>query len=150
MKLAVLLVLGLMAVGGVLQTAEPAPSPPAARQGTSGTAPQKIKNVTSAEFEAMRAKSNTVVLDVRTAKEFAAGRIPNAVNIDIKSPDFEKKVKELDSQKIYLVHCATGRRSVTACEKLDKLNFPNAYNLEGGIQAWEKAGNKPERNRPEP
>lgn len=93
----------------------------------------------------MRAKTNTVILDVRTEKEFAAGHIPNAVNIDVKSPDFEKKVQELDSQKTYLVHCATGRRSVTACEKLDKLSFPNAYNLEGGIKAWEKAGNKPER-----
>lgn len=93
----------------------------------------------------MRTKTNTVVLDVRTEKEFAAGHIPNAVNIDIKSPDFEAKIKELDRQKIYLVNCATGRRSVTACEKLDTLDFPNAYNLEGGIKAWEKAGNKPVR-----
>ncbi len=53
--------------------------------------------------------------------------------------------KALDPQKTYLIHCNTGRRSVTACEKLAKLDFPNADNLEGGIKAWEKAGNTPAR-----
>src|SRR5262245_48239278 len=38
-------------------------------------------------------KPGGMVLDVRTPKEFAAGHIPGAVNLDVNSPDFDKKVK---------------------------------------------------------
>ncbi len=38
------------------------------------------------------------------------------------------------------MHCATGVRSVRACEKLSRLDFPNLYNLPGGFKAWVKAG----------
>src|SRR5438105_15708261 len=88
-----------------------------------------FKNVDVAEFEKLRTDKKNVVLDVRTEKEFAAGHIPGAVNIDVNAPDFEDKVKKLDKDKTYLVHCAAGVRSRKACEKMGKLNFPALYNL---------------------
>ena len=103
-----------------------------------------MKNIGVAEFEKLRSQKN-VVLDVRTPKEYAAGHIPGAVNIDVNAPDFEDKVKKLDKNKAYLVHCAAGARSRKACEKMGKLDFPTLYNLEGGFKEWEKAGNKPEK-----
>jgi len=104
-----------------------------------------IKNIGVPEFEKLRASKTNVVLDVRTPKEFEAGHMPGAVNIDVNAPDFEQKVRALDPKKTYLVHCAAGVRSARACQRLDKLNFEHLYNLEGGFKAWEKAGNKPER-----
>jgi len=85
------------------------------------------------------------VVDVRTRKEFDAGHIPEAVNIDVNSPDFQEKVAKLDKSKTYLVHCASGGRSVTACKKLAPAGFEHLVNLEGGYKAWEKAGNKGEK-----
>ena len=108
-------------------------------------AEQKYKNVDVQQFEKLRTDTNNVVLDVRTKKEFEAGHMPGATNIDVNAPDFEQKVAKLDKNKTYLVHCAAGRRSARACEKLGTMDFKKLYNLEGGYTAWEKAGNKGEK-----
>ena len=102
-------------------------------------AEQKFKNVGVEEFDKLRKQTNTIVLDVRTPKEFVAGHIPGATNIDWYASDFEKKVSGLDKSKTYLVHCAAGRRSASASEKLTTLRFTNVYNLGGGMKEWEKA-----------
>ena len=106
-------------------------------------AEQGFKNLKVPEFDKMRAAKGVVVLDVRTADEFKDGHMPEAVNVDVNSPDFEKKMEAMDKSKTYLVHCAGGGRSVTACGKLNKLKFPTLFNLEGGYRAWRKAGNEP-------
>ena len=100
----------------------------------------KFKNVGVDQFDKLRQQTNAVVLDVRTPKEFAAGHIPGAVNIDWNAADFGKKVAELDKSKTYLVHCAVGGRSAKASDKMTAIQFTNVYNLEGGMKAWEKAG----------
>jgi len=96
-------------------------------------------------FEKLRADKKNVVLDVRTTREFEAGHVPGAVNIDVNAADFPEKVAKFDKSKTYLVHCAAGVRSAKACDKMSKLGFPKLYNLEGGFRAWEKAGNNPEK-----
>ena len=107
--------------------------------------PKSVKNVGVEEFDKLRAEKNTVVLDVRTEKEFKDGHIPGAVNLDYQSPDFQKKVAELDKSKTYLVHCAGGVRSAKACTVMDKAAFPNLINLDPGFRAWEKAGKPVEK-----
>ncbi len=104
-----------------------------------------FKNVDVAEFEKLRADKKNVVLDVRTQKEFEAGHIPGAVNIDVNAPNFPERVTKLEKNKTYLVHCGAGVRSARACDKMSQLAFPQLYNLEGGFKAWETAGNKPEK-----
>ena len=103
------------------------------------------KDLSVAEFAKMTEDKQNVILDVRTAKEFEAGHITGAVNLDVMSPDFEKKAAALDKNKIYLVHCASGVRSVRACKKLDQLDFPKLYNLPGGFRAWVNAGEPVEK-----
>ena len=111
-----------------------APDPSTAKQ------PAGFKNLTVAEFAKMAADKQDIILDVRTAKEFAAGHIAGAINLDVMAPDFERKAAALDRNKTYLVHCATGVRSARACAKLTQLDFPKLYNLPGGFRAWVKAG----------
>ena len=103
------------------------------------------KNLTVDEFARMAADKQNVILDVRTPAEFSAGHIPGAVNLDYNAPDFQAKAAALDKSKTYLVHCAVGGRSVRACEKLSRLDFPNLYNLPGGFKAWAKAGQPMEK-----
>ena len=81
-----------------------------------------------------------VVLDIRTPAEFAAGHIAGATNINFNSPDFAKAISGLSTNKIYLVHCASGKRSSQALPVFKKLKLPSLYQLDGGIKAWEKAG----------
>ena len=102
-------------------------------------AQQKFKNIGVEEFDKLRKETNTVVLDVRTQREFSGGHIPGAINLDWNAGDFEKKAASLDKSKTYLVQCAVGGRSAKASEKMMSLKFTNVYNLEGGIKAWEKA-----------
>jgi protein disulfide-isomerase len=103
------------------------------------------KNLSVDEFARMAADKQNVILDVRTPGEFAASHIPGAVNLDYNAPDFQAKAAALDKSKTYLVHCAVGGRSVRACEKLSRLDFPNLYNLPGGFKAWAKAGQPVEK-----
>jgi rhodanese-related sulfurtransferase len=133
-----LLAASLAGVAAAENQAKPAPAKTEAQAGA-------IKNIGVQEFEKLRRDTNNVVLDVRTPKEFASGHMPGAVNIDYNSPEFAKKIVELDKNKTYLVHCAVGGRSAKACDKLSQLNFGHLYNLEGGMRAWVKAGNEPKK-----
>jgi phage shock protein E len=109
------------------------------------TPPKGVRNVGVEEFDKLRADKNAVVLDVRTEDEFKAGHIPGAVNLDYLSSDFQRKAAKLDKSKTYLVHCASGRRSVGASDVLTKAAFTNVVNLEPGFNGWEKAGKPVEK-----
>ena len=121
-----------------------AESPPAAERPPS-KASTRVHKVGVEEFDKLRSAKTNAVLDVRTAQEFKGGHIPGAVNIDINSPDFEKKIGELDKDKTYLVHCAAGGRSARACQKLEKMGFRELYDLSPGFRGWEKAGKPVEK-----
>lgn len=118
----------------------PAPKPQPASPAEKAASPGKIRRVGVEEFDKLRADKANTVLDVRTPDEFAKGHIPGAVLLDFNSPDFPKKVAQLDKNKTYLVHCAAGGRSAKACALMDKLEFKNLVDLQPGFRAWEKAG----------
>lgn len=83
---------------------------------------------------------NVVVLDVRTPDEYKEGHLKGALNVDYLARDFEQQLARLDKTKPYLVHCASGGRSADTMPMLQKLGFKNVRELEGGIEAWRKAG----------
>ena len=100
-----------------------------------------VKNIDANEAEKLlKDNKKIVVLDVRTPKEFSAGHIAGATNLNFNDADFEKKLATLDKNQPYLVHCAVGGRSARARELMKTLQFKTIYHLEGGIKAWEKAG----------
>jgi len=109
-------------------------APPAAKQAA------KVKRVDVEEFDKLRANKENVVLDVRTEKEFKAGHIPGAVNVDYRAADFDQQVGKLDKNKTYLVHCAGGVRSAAASKKMESAGFKELYDLAPGFKGWEKAG----------
>ncbi|MFM1768943.1 MAG: hypothetical protein RJA22_1472 [Verrucomicrobiota bacterium] len=110
-----------------------------ARAAAEGDTP--FRNVSVEEFDKLRADKNTVLLDVRTRKEVDTGRLPGAIHLDWNGPDFAKEAAKLDPAKTYLVYCAAGGRSASACRLMSgKLGLKNCVNLSGGITAWKKAG----------
>ncbi|MBK9733518.1 MAG: rhodanese-like domain-containing protein [Saprospiraceae bacterium] len=77
-----------------------------------------------------------VIIDVRTPEEIALGKIGNALEMDIKSPDFKANLDKLDRNKQYLVYCHAGGRSANAMEIMKAMGFKQVYNLESGYRDW--------------
>lgn len=96
-------------------------------------------DLNSTDFEReLKQNKNAVLLDVRTAGEFSMGKIPGAVNIDVMSADFDKRIASLDKDKTYFVYCRSGNRSGSACNILAAKGL-QSYNLAGGINSWRGA-----------
>jgi rhodanese-related sulfurtransferase len=100
----------------------------------------KARTIDVEQFDKLRQSKNHTVLDVRTEKEFKAGHIPGAMNLDVNAPDFAGKAAKLDKDRTYLVHCMVGHRSATASGKLLAAGFTNVLDFTSGLKAWEKAG----------
>lgn len=103
--------------------------------------PVRVQHIAPKAAAPLVATNGVVVLDVRTPKEFADGHIAGATNIDFLAGDFAEKVAKLERGKTYLVHCASGRRSTNCLPQLQRLGFTNLIHLDGGIKAWQAAGN---------
>lgn len=73
-----------------------------------------------------------VLVDVRTADEFAAGSIPGAVNIPL--DDLRLRHTELEARSL-VVHCQVGQRGHTATQLLTQLGH-EVSNLDGGFKTW--------------
>ncbi len=102
-------------------------------QPASSSTVRTYSNITVSE--AARNK-DAVFLDVRTPKEVAQGKIPGALQIDVKNSNFKEEVSKLDKSKTYIVYCRSGNRSVRASAIMIDLGFENIINMEGGYNAW--------------
>lgn len=78
-----------------------------------------------------------VILDVRSAREFALNRIKGAKNVDVRAKDFKLQVEKLDNGNAYLVYCRVGLRSAKALKLMKNWDFKEAYNLAGGLEKWQ-------------
>jgi rhodanese-related sulfurtransferase len=82
--------------------------------------------------------SDTVVIDVREPSEYAAGHIPNAVNVP--QADLASRLVEVPRDRpVYLV-CHSGSRSLRAAQFLRQMGYEQVANLRGGMAAWRAAG----------
>ena len=86
-------------------------------------------------FEKYIARENVLLVDVRTAEEFAAGHIPGAVNIPNEAIGTDEIPELPDKDQLIMVYCRSGRRSKEAAEKLVKLGYTNIVEF-GGILDW--------------
>ncbi len=81
------------------------------------------------------------VLDVRTRREFLAGRL-SFVDLRIPYDSIETHSGLLPQDKTTPIYCfcRSGRRSGIAARQLADMGYENVYNVGGGIFAWEEAG----------
>lgn len=83
----------------------------------------------------MQTEKNYVILDVRTAQEFASGHIPGAALLPNETIGTEDIPLLPDKDQLILVYCRSGNRSKQAAEKLAQLGFTNIVEF-GGINSW--------------
>ena len=108
-------------------------------------APATLITITPEELAARLAEGNVRLIDVRTDEEVAEGIIPGAEHIPLDRFD-PAALGPADGREVVL-YCRSDRRSGIAAEKLAEATGAPATHLEGGIIAWEAAG-QPVEKRP--
>ena len=85
------------------------------------------------------------LIDVRSPAEYRAGHVYGAVSIPIAELSAEEIHRRLDDAgagkdtPLFLT-CLSGIRSQQAADSLKQAGFENVHTLEGGTEAWIKAG----------
>lgn len=87
----------------------------------------------------MLKKPRTILLDVRTPEEFAAGHLQGAENLNFRSPDFLEQVAKLDKKQTYVLYCASGNRSGQTLKLMEDAGFKHIVNA-GGFKELKAAG----------
>lgn len=101
---------------------------------------QQSPNLPVNEFEKGIKQPNVQVLDVRTAGEYQSGHLKDAFLADWNNQQqFTERVQSLDKSKPIYTYCLSGVRSGAAAKWLNQNGY-TAYNLDGGIAAWKRAG----------
>jgi len=104
--------------------------------GTSNHQTNTYRSITMDEAVTMMAQeTGYIILDVRRPDEYAAGHIPNAINVPNESIGTSDIPVLPDKNQLILVYCRSGRRSKEASEKLVKLGYTNIVEF-GGILDW--------------
>jgi rhodanese-related sulfurtransferase len=82
--------------------------------------------------------AGAVLVDVRESGEHARERIPGARHHALSTIDAANPVRPGD--EVLIFHCKSGGRTNAAGPRLAQAANCEAYVLEGGIEAWKKAG----------
>lgn len=82
----------------------------------------------------------TIILDVRTAEEFASGHLEGAEMLDFNGGEVAAALPTLDPGAEYLVYCRSGNRSGQAVALMQQAGFTNLTNLGSLEQAAQATG----------
>ena len=104
--------------------------------GTSNNQTNTYRQITMDEaVDMMAQESDYIILDVRRPDEFAAGHIPNAINVPNESIGTAEISELPHKDQLIMAYCRSGRRSKEAADKLVKLGYTNIVEF-GGILDW--------------
>ena len=85
-------------------------------------------------------KQGAMLLDVREQDEYAAVHAPGSTLIPLgQLPSRLAEIQQYKNKPVAVV-CRSGRRSAQGIELLRKAGFTQAFNVDGGMNAWESAG----------
>jgi rhodanese-related sulfurtransferase len=99
-----------------------------------------VTRIDTAEFRAMLALHDGILIDVRKPEEYKMGFIKGAINIDYLAPDFKEQIAKLDKSKTYYVYCEVGGRSTQAAQYMKAETFCKVITLARGFRMWKLAG----------
>ena len=99
----------------------------------------KVPSISAAELQARRdSRAAPVVIDVRTAEEYASGHIPGAVNVPF--DQVAQRIAEIDAPHGVALYCMVGPRARKGESALLAAGYEKVLHLEGGLAAWLAAG----------
>jgi len=105
-----------------------------------------LVNLSQAEFQQKVSNAeDVVVIDVRSPREYAQGRIPNAINIPHGEILGDLSVLDVYKNKDLIFYCRSGVRALRVTNHLADNNFELTrplYQLDGDMLEW-NANNLP-------
>lgn len=102
-------------------------------------APPEAPVIAATELSARRTAGNApVVIDVRTAEEFAVGHIPGALNIPF--DQVAERISEVDAPHGVALYCMVGPRARKGESALLEAGYTSVLHIDGGLAAWQAAG----------
>jgi rhodanese-related sulfurtransferase len=78
-----------------------------------------------------------ILLDVRTAEEYAVSHLPEARRVDLKTQALRSLQLPIDAPIV--AYCSVGYRSSRLVDRLQSAGYTNVANLEGSIFEWANA-----------
>jgi rhodanese-related sulfurtransferase len=104
----------------------------------SATAKSGVVTISAEKFHKMAESGKYTIIDIRTPREFAAGHIKGAINIDFYKKSFYSKMEAFKS-KSFIYYCRSGNRTGQAKRNFNKLKYKEGYELGHGIISWKRA-----------
>ena len=85
-------------------------------------------------------RRNAVVVDLRTATDYAAGHLPAARHLAL--DELQAKIGQIAKNKAtpVLLVCQTGLQSNKASHIVKAAGYTEVHVLQGGLTAWQQAG----------
>lgn len=96
--------------------------------------------LSAAEATQLINRRNAAVIDLRSSADFAKGHLPAARQLEF--AELQAKVAQLVKNKNnpVLLVCQTGQQSNKAARIVQDAGYAEVHVLEGGVDAWQKAG----------
>lgn len=111
-----------------------------------GEAKRNVENLTPEQVAAELAGGDALLVDVREPQEREAAAIPGSISAPrgmlefYADPSLPYHKGELDPGRRIILHCASGGRSALGAATLKEMGYTNVAHLDGGIKAWQEAG----------
>jgi rhodanese-related sulfurtransferase len=83
----------------------------------------------STPVETIELSADTIIVDVRTPGEFAAGHLDGANLLDLTGGEFAQALPTLDPDAEYAVYCKSGNRSGQAVALMNEAGFASVIDL---------------------
>ncbi len=97
-----------------------------------------VETLPAEELASLISQGKVVLIDVRTPKEFESGSIAGALNAPVQS--FDASAIPRDTTRETILYCRSSGRSKRAADMLAAEWNTKVRHLEGGIIAWNAAG----------
>ena len=105
----------------------------------------KYRSLDVKEFARYIERDNGLLVDVRTAEEYAAGHLPNVDrNLDVRAATFFQDYKSLPTDRTIALYCRGGGRSKQVAGVLAGNGY-KVVELSVGYDGWVKAGGATEK-----
>ena len=109
----------------------------------------EIKTISADELKLISNDPQTQIIDVQSKDVIEnSGMIPNSIHANRGFLEFYAdqrednpfRKQEINNEKKIIVYCGAGGQGALATKTLQDMGFKDVSNLEGGSEAWVKAG----------
>lgn len=99
-----------------------------------------VMAVTEIGLRAALEEKNTVLVDVRKEDQYAAGHLPNAINIYLPKIRANNPKLQAASKIIVYGNDWTDPLPIAGAKRLLALEYKNVYQYRGGVEEWKEKG----------